>query len=79
MIDTARQISTTPRHRWFDQLSNADAAAGYYPMGEEIWRQCDGKVDAFAQSIGSAHSLNGVTKALRDSNPDLYVVCRGAC
>jgi cysteine synthase A len=42
-------------------------------MGEEIWRQTGGKVDAFVQSVGSAHSLNGATKILREHNPHLYV------
>jgi cysteine synthase A len=74
MIETARQISQEPRHWWFDQLNNADAAPGYYPMGEEIWRQSSGRVDAFVQSVGSAHSLNGVARVLRERNPALLVV-----
>jgi cysteine synthase A len=43
-------------------------------MGEEIWQQANGRVDAFVQSVGSAHSLNGVASVLRDRNPDLHVV-----
>jgi cysteine synthase len=74
MMETARQISLEPRHWWFDQLNNADAAPGYYGMGQEIWRQSNAKVDAFVQSVGSAHSLNGVAKVLREQNPDLHVV-----
>ena len=74
MIDKAREIAEESGHWWFDQLNNKDAAAGYYPMGEEIWAQTGGKVHAFVQSVGSAHSLNGVTKVLRRHNPDLYVV-----
>jgi cysteine synthase A len=73
MIETARQISRQPGHWWVDQLKNQDAVAGYYSLGEEIWEQTSGKVDAFVHSVGSAHSLNGVTKALRQHKPDLYV------
>src|SRR5262245_53514017 len=73
MIETARQISQRPGHWWFDQINNPDAITGYYGLGEEIWEQSGGKVDAFVQSVGSAHSLNGVTKALRGHKPDLYV------
>jgi cysteine synthase A len=73
MIEAARQISQRPRHWWVDQIGNRDAAAGYHSMGEEIWEQTGGKVDAFVHSVGSAHSLNGVTKVLREHNPDLYV------
>lgn len=74
MMDTARQISQQPGHWWFDQLNNADAAPGYYGMGEELWQQSGGKVDAFVQSVGSAHSLNGVARVLRERNPKLQVV-----
>lgn len=74
MMDTARQISQQPGHWWFDQLNNADAAPGYSGMGEEIWEQANGEVDAFVQSVGSAHSLNGVAKVLRERNPALQVV-----
>ena len=74
MMDTAREISRQPEHWWFDQLNNADAAPGYSGMGEEIWQQSGGKVDAFVQSVGSAHSLNGVARVLRGRNPALQVV-----
>jgi cysteine synthase A len=73
MIETAREISSLPGHWWFDQLNNKDAALGYYPMGEEIWQQAGGKVDAFVQCVGSAHSLNGVSKVLRGYNPNLHI------
>lgn len=73
MIETAQRISQQPGHWWFDQLNNPDAAAGYYGLGEEIWQQTSGRVDAFVQSVGSAHSLNGVVKILREHNPKLYV------
>jgi len=74
MMETAREISQQPGHWWFDQLNNADAAPGYRSMGEEIWRQSGEKVDAFVQSVGSAHSLNGVARVLRERNPALQVV-----
>ena len=73
MIDAARRISRQPGHWWVDQLSNPDAAAGYHPMGEEIWEQTGGRVDAFVQSVGSAHSLHGTADALRRHKPNLRV------
>jgi cysteine synthase A len=74
MMDAARQMSVEPRHWWFDQLNNPDAANGYHSMGEEIWQQSAARVDAFVQAVGSAHSLNGVARALRAHNPDVLVV-----
>ncbi len=74
MMDTAREISQQPGHWWFDQLNNADAAPGYPRDGRGDLAASGGKVDAFVQSVGSAHSLNGVAKVLRERNPALQVV-----
>ena len=73
MIDTARRLSARPGHWWVDQLGNADAAAGYHSLGEEIWEQTNGEVDAFVQSVGTAHSLHGATEVLRRHKPALHV------
>jgi len=72
MIEAARGISARPGHWWFDQLGNTDAAAGYHPLGEEIWEQMGGDVDAFVHSVGSAHSLHGASRALRRHKPSLH-------
>ncbi|HEX7317881.1 MAG TPA: cysteine synthase family protein [Pyrinomonadaceae bacterium] len=73
MIETARRLSAQPGHWWVDQLGNADAASGYHSLGEEIWEQTEGEVDAFVHSVGSAHSLHGATRALRQHRPGLQV------
>ena len=74
MIEAAREISRQPRTYWTDQLNNADSIAGYHPMGEEIWTQTGGKIDAFVQSIGTTASLRGVATVLRRHNPDVRIV-----
>ncbi|HTZ76356.1 MAG TPA: cysteine synthase family protein [Stellaceae bacterium] len=74
MIAVAREISRAPRTYWTDQLNNRDSIAGYHPMGEEIWQQTGGEVDAFVQSVGTAASLNGVAAALRRRDPKVRVV-----
>jgi cysteine synthase len=43
-------------------------------MGEEIWRQTEGRVDAFVQSVGTAASVRGVAGSLRDKRSDIYIV-----
>src|SRR6266849_5486561 len=73
MIERSREISQRPNHWWADQLNNHDAVKGYYPLGEEIWKQSDGNVDAFVHSVGTAHSIHGVTRILRKYNPGLKV------
>ena len=73
MIETSRVISERPGHWWSDQLNNHDALAGYHSLGEEIWTQTDGRVDAFVQAVGTAHSIHGAAEALRQHRPDLHV------
>jgi len=73
MIATSKRIAERPGHWWSDQLTNRDAIVGYYPLGEEIWRQADGHVDAFVQAVGTAHSIHGVTKALRRHSSKIHV------
>jgi cysteine synthase A len=74
MIEAAKEISRAPGTYWTDQLNNADSIAGYHPMGEEIWDQTSGKVDAFVQSVGTSASLRGVATVLRDRNPATKII-----
>ncbi len=74
MISKAKEISQEPGTYWTDQLNNTDSIAGYHPMGEEIWQQSDGQIDAFVQSIGTAASLRGATAPLKAQHPGLRVV-----
>ncbi|EEP74918.1 cysteine synthase [Micromonospora sp. ATCC 39149] len=74
MIDTARTIGREPGTYWTDQLNNTDSIAGYHPMGEEIWSQTGGRVDAFVQSIGTAASLRGVGTVLRRHRPQVKII-----
>ena len=74
MIEETRIMSQEPHHWWSDQLNNHDAIAGYHALGEEIWEQTGGKVDAFVQTVGTAHSIHGVTEALWEHNRGIHIV-----
>ena len=74
MIAVSAEIGRRPGHWWCDQLNNGDGEAGYFPLGEEIWRQSGGHVDAFVQIVSTAHSIHGTARALRGHNPRLRVV-----
>ena len=69
MIAAARELSEQPNTYWTDQLENRDMASGYEPVGDEIWDQTGGRVDAFVQMVGTSHSLRGVAMALKTHNP----------
>jgi cysteine synthase len=71
MIKTAGEISRRPGHWWADQLNNEDGSVGYHSMGEEIWQQTAGRVDAFVQAVSTAHSIHGTARALKRHKPDL--------
>jgi cysteine synthase A len=74
MIEAAREISREPRTYWTDQLNNVDSIAGYAAMGEEIWSQSQGKVDAFIQAVGTTASLRGVSSVLRRYDAKVKIV-----
>jgi cysteine synthase A len=74
MIEAARQLSSEPHTYWPDQLNNHDSIAGYHPLGEEIWRQTGGAVDAFVHCVGTAASSRGVATVLKRYKPAVEIV-----
>jgi cysteine synthase len=74
MVETARKLSREPNTYWVNQLENSDTIAGYYPLGEEIWNQTAGRVDAFVQSVGTAASSRAVATVLKRHRPDVRIV-----
>ncbi|HTY00667.1 MAG TPA: cysteine synthase family protein [Bacteroidota bacterium] len=74
MIETARKLSEQPRAFWTDQLNNRDSVAGYYALGEEIWAQTHGEIDAFVHAVGTAASLRGVATILKRHNPGIKII-----
>src|SRR5262249_46292150 len=73
MIKTARRLSQEPHTYWTDQLNNHDSIAGYHSLGDEIWRQTDGAVDAFVHSVGTGASSRGVATVLRRHRPGIRI------
>jgi cysteine synthase A len=74
MIETARVLSEAPRTYWTNQLHNLDSIAGYFALGEEIWSQTDGTVDAFVHAVGTAASLRGAATVLKRHAPGIRIV-----
>jgi cysteine synthase len=73
MVEAARQLSRAPHTYWTDQLNNHDSITGYYPLGEEIWQQTGGEIDAFVHSVGTAASSRGVATVLKQYRPDIMI------
>lgn len=74
MIETARRLASAPGSHWTDQLNNTDQLSSYKRMGEEIWEQTRGRVDALVQSVGTAGSLRGISTRLRAHDAAVRVV-----
>ena len=74
MIEAARRIAEKPGSYWTDQLNNTDQIACYVELGDEIWTQTGGRVDAFVQSVGTGASVRGVAMALRRHNQNVHIV-----
>jgi cysteine synthase A len=74
MIETARRLSGEPGTFWSDQLNNHDTIAGYHALGEEIWSQTQGAVDAFVHCVGTGASSRGVAAALKRHRPGVKLV-----
>jgi cysteine synthase len=59
---------------WANQFDNvANRRAHRETTAEEIWRQTDGKVDAFICAVGSGGTLGGVSDALKAKRRDIVI------
>ena len=74
MVEAARLIQQRTGAFWTDQLRNTDQLAAYEAMADEIWRQADGRIDGFVQSVGTAASFRGMAEALRRRKAAIHAV-----
>jgi len=61
---------------WANQFDNvANRQAHYESTGPEIWRDTEGKVDAFVAATGTGGTLAGTGAFLKEKNPEVQIVC----
>ncbi len=70
-----RIADETPGAFYANQYHNqSNPLAHYKSTGPEIWKQMDGKVDAFVSAAGTGGTVTGVGKYLKEQNPDVHIV-----
>jgi cysteine synthase B len=77
-IRKARELVKENPGKYFmpDQFSNEfNKIAHYRTTGEEIWKQTSGKLDYFVSSLGTSGTIMGVSKVLKERNPQVKIVC----
>ena len=75
-IDRAKELlREIPGSILAGQFDNpANPAAHYASTGPEIWRDTEGKVDMFVAGVGSAGTITGVGRYLKDQSSAVQVV-----
>jgi len=72
----ARGIAQSiPGGFWADQFNNPANAQGHYDTtGPEIWKACDGEIDAFVASAGTGGTFGGVSSYLKERDARIRTV-----
>jgi cystathionine beta-synthase len=68
----SREIPGAWRPNQFMNLSNPEAH--YRTTGPEIWEQTEGKISVFVGGVGTGGTLSGVSRYLKERNPQVIVV-----
>jgi cysteine synthase A len=71
MIERSKEIVAESGGYPTDQFHNHDMVDGYRGLGEELFEQLDGRLDAFVGYVGTGGLFIGVTSSLRTRLPDL--------
>jgi len=73
---TRELVAKYPEKYYYpDQFSNDNNILAHYETtAAEIWEQTDGKIDYFVAAIGTSGTLMGVSKFLKQKNPEIKVV-----
>ncbi|MBG57262.1 cysteine synthase CysM [Porticoccus hydrocarbonoclasticus] len=73
--DLAKAMEQQGKGIVLDQFANSDNPLAHYEhTGPEIWRQSGGKVTHFISSMGTTGTIMGVSRYLKEKNPDIQII-----
>jgi cysteine synthase A len=74
-VHVSRRMAEETGAVWANQFDNLANREGHrLSTGPEIWRQTDGKIDAFTCACGTGGTLAGTAVALKEKNPAVRIV-----
>ncbi len=75
-IDEAKKLAASMPSSFIpSQFSNpANPNAHYLTTAPEIWKDTDGKVDAFVAGIGTGGTVSGVARFLKEKNSNIKII-----
>lgn len=73
--DLALRLEAEGKGRVLNQFANPDNPEGHYTStGPEIWEQTEGRVTHFVSSMGTTGTIMGVSRYLKEQNPDIRIL-----
>jgi len=73
--DHAHEMQANGEGLVLDQFANPDNwGAHVKTTGPEIWQQTNGKITHFVSSMGTTGTIMGVSRYLKEKNPDIQIV-----
>ena len=73
--ELAESMAVNDGYHMLDQFANSDNYLMHYrTTGPEIWEQTDGKITHFVSAMGTTGTIMGVSRYLKEQNPDIQIV-----